>query len=283
MRAADRRMTCPPYQGHGSRGKRRRGWRLPTLSAVAAVVVLGIVLALSVETAELLAESEWLRLQGVQISGLHQLPEHEVHAWLGVTGGERLLDLDPATLVAQLETHPRIARALVTRGLDRRLHVQIEERRPIALVLAGVLVEIDRHGVVLPPLAGATLPDLPVLAGITDLPLVPGEQLQGESIQRAAMVLESLAVRQPSLLERLAEIDLSEDPVLLLRLTGGGPLVRTHAESLTPEKLDGLQTVLADLERRGRHQVEIDLRFEGQLVVRPVPGAGRPAGQEGGS
>ena len=281
MRSAQRRMIPHQYQGGAAARRRsRRSWqrsrRWPTISALAVVILAGVVLALSVETAELLAESEWFKLQGVDVGGLDRLSVHEVHAWLGVAAGERLLDLEPDGLATGLEAHPRIATARVKRGLDRRLHVEVEERQPIALVLAGVLVEVDRHGIVLPPLEGVALPDLPVLSGLTDLPLVPGERLAGSSLERAVSVIEQLAERQPALLDRLAEIDLSEDPVLLLRLTDVDSVLRTHAESLTPEQLDGLQNVLADLERRGRHQVEIDLRFEGQLVVRPAPGATGP-------
>jgi hypothetical protein len=283
MRANQRRLIPSHYQGTALAGGSRRRFRhLRALTAIGVVVAVGTLLALSLETADLLAGSDWLKVRGVQVSGHRQLDLEEVQAWLGEVEGQPLLELEPDRLAAALETHPRIAAARVTRGLDRRLHVEIEERVPVALLLAGVLVEIDRTALVLPPLADQPLPDLPVVAGVTDLPLVPGERLDHQRLQRVLDWLERLARERPDWHQRLAEIDLGEDQTLELRLVGCDPTIIATLEKLTPEKLDGIDRIVADQTRRGRHPTEIDLRYAAQIIARGESEAAQPVRKEGG-
>jgi hypothetical protein len=68
----------------------------------------------------------------------------------------------------------------------------------------------------------------------------------------------------------VSEIDLSRSPIYRLHLVGRSAVLVAHARSLSPAKLGGVRSVLDDLERRGRRAVEVDLRFEGQLVVREL-------------
>jgi cell division protein FtsQ len=277
------------YQGDALGARRRRGrrWRRSTLAALAVVLAAGSLMALSVETAELVADSTWLQVRSVELGGLCLLDPADVHSWLGAVPGRSLLEIDPGRLARQLELHPRIAAAHVSRGLDRRLHVEVVERRPVALLLAGVLVELDRDGVVLAPLEETGLPDLPVLTGVTNLPLVPGERLQGPVVEQVISALATFADQQPELLEIFAEVDLSEAPVLHVRIIGGDIVVRLHVDDFRPARLEGLDGVLADLERRGHRRIMVDLRYEGQLVVRELSQGDAPAGQhtgqEGGS
>ncbi len=262
-----------PQRYHGRAGadrpcqpKRRRFNILVPALVVAAVAGAGSVLALSVETADWLAASQWLRVRGLEVNGTTRLTVAQVRSLVGSFDNEPLLDVAPERLAARLATHPRIRQAYVRRGWDRRLHIDIDERRPCALILASILVEVDDEGVVLPP-SGGPLPDLPVLTGCVDRPLRPGERLSGATLERTLAFLAELERSNPALATRLAEVNLAAKPVLELRLTGGDWLVRTHLSALTPSKLSGLRSVIAHLESQGVESAVIDLRYEGQLVV----------------
>jgi hypothetical protein len=68
----------------------------------------------------------------------------------------------------------------------------------------------------------------------------------------------------------ISEIDLRRSPLWRIHLVGRPQVIVAHARSLTAAKLAGMRTVLKDLDLRGRSNVEVDLRFEGQLVVREL-------------
>ena len=267
MRARERRHI--PNRYHGTALRRRRGARYlwPGLGLIVVALLAGTVLALSLETADWVSGSPFLRVRGVEVRGQRLLTAAQVQDWIGAQVGAPLLEVEPAALAARLRQHPRLRNAWVSRGADRRLHVVVEERRSRALVLAGTLVEVDMEGVVLPPMAGCGLPDLPILTGSSARLPVPGERLVQPAVRRTLQLLERLESRDPAFVMRIAEIDLHQAPLLSVLLIGSGHVLKGYIDSFTAEKLDALGAVLDDLDRRDRRGVRIDLRFEGQLVA----------------
>jgi hypothetical protein len=148
----------------------------------------------------------------------------------------------------------------------------VEERKPVALIEAGNVVEIDEEGFVLPPVERGAVPDLPILTGVgTRLP-APGSRCEDPELARVLGIVSGLASSDPDFLAMVSEIDLARSPVYRIYLLGRPQVLVAHARGLTPAKLAGVRSVLDDLDRRGRSNVEVDLRFEGQLVVRELKG-----------
>jgi cell division protein FtsQ len=255
--------------GGGKGGAIRRVFRRGFL-LLSGIALLGALVFLATTAAELAAESKLLEVQSVVVRGNAYVTDEVIVSQLGDIQGLSLLALDPEKLEARLRKHPRLLNAKVRRHLDRRLLVEVEERRPIALLGAGVMVEVDANGVVLPPVARGALPDLPILVGLgTRLP-APGTRLQSPALRGALDLLQELGGTDPEFLAMVSEIDLSRSPIYRLHLVGRSAILVAHARSLSPAKLSGVRAVLDDLERRGRNAVEVDLRFEGQLVVREL-------------
>jgi hypothetical protein len=133
-----------------------------------------------------------------------------------------------------------------------------------------VLVEVDAEGNVLPPVERAALPDLPVLSGGSSRLPAPGSEIKVPAVRDALLLLAALGRTDPGFLAMISEIDLRKSPLWRIHLVGRPQVIVAHARSLTAAKLTGLRTVLTDLDGRGRSHVEVDLRFEGQLVVREL-------------
>ena len=144
--------------------------------------------------------------------------------------------------------------------------------RPVASSSAGTLVEVDRDGLCVAPVARGALPDLPVLTGVTGRLPAPGTRLRSPASrsgaptprwarERGSGVPGHDFARSTSARARFVA------SIWWSRAGGRGPC---RARS-TPAKLPVCASVLDDLDRRGRQQVEVDLRFEGQLVVRDLP------------
>jgi len=256
--------------GRGGKSDRlRRGLRRGFL-VLGGIAFLGALVFLATAAAELAAESKLLELQGVVVRGNAYVTDEAIVSQLGEIKGQSLLTLDPERLEARLRKHPRLRGAKVRRHLDRRLLVQVEERRPVALLGGALMVEVDGEGRVLPPIARGALPDLPILVGWGGRLPAPGTRLASPALHHALALLDELGRTDPEFLAMVSEIDLSRSPVYRLHLVGRSAVLIAHARSLAPAKLGGVRAVLEDLERRGRSSVEVDLRFEGQLVVREL-------------
>lgn len=254
-----------------ARASRRPALGRKFLLVVAGMGGLGAAAFLVTSAAELAAESRFLEVQGVQVAGNTYVSKEAILAQLGDLSRQSLLAVDADALARRLLAHPRLRAAHVRRGLSRQLTVEVEERRPVALLSAGALVELDRDGYALPPIARGALPDLPVLTGVTSRLPAPGTRLKSPGLEAALSILAGLASEDPEFLAAISQIDLSASPICRIHLVDRPQVVVAHAGALTPAKLSGLRSVLEDLDRRGRQQVEVDLRFEGQLVVRDLP------------
>lgn len=260
------RGLAPRYHGRAARGGRFR----QAVLILAGAAALGGLAFLANAAAELASESQIFAVRGVKVRGTSYLADETVLAYLGEVAGASLFDVHPGELAAQLSKHPRIRAARVSRGLDRCLLVDVEEREPIALIEAGMLVEVDAEGIVLPPIERAALPDLPVMTGAGGRLPAPGSEVTGPALRDALRLVQDVARSDPGFLAMISEIDLRRSPLWRIHLVGRPQVIVAHARSLTAAKLAGLRTVLSDLDARGRSNVEVDLRFEGQLVVREL-------------
>lgn len=260
------RGFAPRYHGRPDRRGRLRQAGLVLGGAAA----LGGLAFLANAAAELASESQFFAVRGVKVRGTSYLTEETVLAHLGEVDGASLFAVHPAELEARLADHPRIRAARVSRGLDRCLVVEVEERAPVALVEAGMLVEVDGDGIALPPVERAALPDLPVLTGGGGRLPAPGSEIKSPALRDALRLVAEVTRTDPGFSAMISEIDLRRSPLWRIHLVGRPQVIVAHARSLTAAKLSGLRTVLKDLDLRGRSNVEVDLRFEGQLVVRDL-------------
>lgn len=208
----------------------------------------------------------WFPVQRVEVVGARFLAPHDVLAASGIARGESVWT-DPAGWEAALDGHPVVEEARVARRLPATLRIHVREKRPVALVEAGVLR---------PATSAGELLELDPARAPVDLPLL-----------RAALRAENGSVRDSTGLALLAELGrLAElDAGLLARVSevhagpeGGVVLVfgNPYAEAVLPpgagsERLRQLRAVLEDVSARapgGREPARVDLRFEGQIVVR---------------
>ena len=205
----------------------------------------------------------------VRIDGLHYLDAQRVVAQAGIKPGDDLFDLDLDAARQRLLLHPRIAAAEVERRGLADIGMTVVERSPVLLVRHGVPWEIDSTGVLLAPLADGVVADVPMLTG-PELESVPaGTQVRSLEVQRGLAWVRSLSDRDLQLAGQVSELDVS-DPASTSLLLMDGTRVRSPAWPPDERRLSALRVVLADLHQRGTVAQEVDLRFEHQVIVRPV-------------
>jgi cell division protein FtsQ len=273
-RALERETRAAPRGvAHPSR---RSGPRLPAALRTALVLAALAALAFGAARAWGPFRARVARLQHVRVEGARYLDGARVAAVAGLHPGDDLVALDLDRARQRLLLDPRIARAEVTRAWPRDVLVRIQEREPVLLVRHDVPWEVDSAGVLLPPLARGVVADVPLLTGPDFSGFRAGTQVLTPEVRRGLAWVRILGARDLQLAGEVSEVDVADPGVTDVVLMNG---TRVLAPAWPPgaRTLSALRVVLEDLRHRGVAADEVDLRFEGQVVVRP---AGAPVPPE---
>jgi hypothetical protein len=257
----------PSYQGRALDGRpaRPRG-RLGRI-----LRVLGVLAVMAA-----LAHLPWGALRkrfavvtDVRVTGLRYLDPAQVVTRSGLAAGDDLFAVDLVRARQRLLLDSRIAGAEVTRRLPRGVRIAVNERSPVLLVDHGVPWEVDGQGVLLEPLEPGVVADVPRLVGPRFGGQRAGTHLGSPEVARGLRWAERLSDRSLQLSGQVSELDVSHpDVTALTLLTGTRVLAPAWPPSL--RRLSALRVVLADLGHKGTVANEVDLRFENQVIVRPV-------------
>jgi len=257
------------YQGRALRSdrepRRRRGARV--LARVLVVLAALSILAHLPWNARL---GPWGVVRNIRVEGLHYLDTEHVIRTAGLAVGQDLFRVDFARVRQALLLEPRIAEVRLSHIWPRGIGIHIIERTPVLLVAHGVPWEIDSAGVLLPPLADGVEADVPMIAGPRFDRWPAGTRVRTGEVDRALAWVRALSNRDLQLGGQLSEVDTSDPDLTVLTLLSGARVL-SPAWPEDARQLAALRVTLADLHQRGEVAREIDIRFEGQIVVRPGP------------
>jgi POTRA domain, FtsQ-type len=261
------------YQGRALRAEspRSRGPRpLPArmLRVFAAVALLALVVALPWGR----LTHRWTVVRTIRVDGLHYLDEARVIQVAGFKMGQDLFAIDLERARQALRLEPRIADARIERDWPSGIAIHVQERTPMMLVQHGEPWEIDSLGVLLAPLAAGVEADVPLVVGPRFDRWPAGTRVRTREVERALAWVRALSDRDLQLGGQLSEVDVSEAGMTGLTLMSG---TRVLSPAWPPDRrtLSALRVVLADLQQRGTLAQEVDMRFDAQIIVRPVAAA----------
>jgi len=254
-----------------------------------AIIVCAVLLVGGIGAAVALAPS-WSSEPGrfavarVDVYGNVVLTPDEVVELAGVGIGEQLLDVRPAGVERALAESPRVKRARVSRGLPDRIEILLEETLPAAIVPGGPdgFVEVSDQALVLPAADRSAFVDVPLITGIP-APPEAGERFESELMNEALRVLQTAKEISPSLWMEISEIRFAPGSGLVIYTVADGAEIRFGLGALNANDLSNSWKVLSDLKARGTPARSIDLRFDGQVIVRLAHAATGRRSQERGS
>lgn len=277
--------SSPQHARHSSSGRpgrlRRWGKRF-AWAGLSSLLVAGLSLGYR-EVQPFL--QDWFEVRDVLVRGATQVTRKEVLDRLALMPGVTLLSVDMERLAARLRGHPWIKGARVDRRLPHTLEIQIQERRPAAILRTPTLaLLLDEEGHVL------ALSDddekgqgLPLLTGVDPNALIQGDgaaRAAAQSGVRLATLLQSEAGRG-GVIQRGSsiQIDVSHPDNVMASVKG---VHFQFGSSAFEEKWGRYQLVESDLPtnvgkaggsaRSGNgialRSHEIDLRYQGKVIVR---------------
>ena len=214
-------------------------WAAGSLVAVAGLWFLGPLALRKVEI---------FRVRRVEVPGVRYLSAADVVRGLDLRPKASVFD-DPAPLAAKVLTIRGVRSATVHRRIPGTLEVRIEEFEPVALApVDGKLTLVDRHG--------RSLPFDPTRA-VTDLPVIDADPA-------VAAFVDRLKEADPGLFARVTSA-IRDHNVIVVETAQHRVLFRIGA---TIKDIQAASTIAAEVTRRRMGVRELDVRFEGLVVVR---------------
>lgn len=232
------------------------------------LVVVTMVIALGATTVpELVVESEFFRVESVEVEGQRYLTAGEVEVMLRLAPSTSVWsDLD--VLAGRVRRHALVEDARVERDFPGTLRVRVTEREPVALLGTPVLVPVDRDGRVLPIDPTRYRLDLPLLEPFRD-PWDAGVELTPSQIRLLSREVDRLAELDPGLLAIASQLAVDAWGDVLMHLGEPRVTMRYRPPASGVRLREGLRVLEDALERRAEAPPQVvDLRYEDQVVIR---------------
>ncbi|NUM52799.1 MAG: FtsQ-type POTRA domain-containing protein [Candidatus Hydrogenedentes bacterium] len=140
-------------------------------------------------------DSEYFRVTTIQVDGAHLLRAADIVAAAGVSNQDNILFISPSAIAERVDANPYIKSCEVTRTLPDLVRISIEERYPVATLLAhNRAYEIDREMTVLRRLPPQEPNTGPLISQVAEMGAVdPGVQLVQAPLRVAIQVWEAFA------------------------------------------------------------------------------------------
>ncbi|MEW5723757.1 MAG: FtsQ-type POTRA domain-containing protein [Thermodesulfobacteriota bacterium] len=114
-----------------------------------------------------LMNSKYFMVKKVVLTGLERTSRADVLAATGLDRSTNILAVRLDQLGTNLRTLPWVREVTLTRRLPDTLLIQVEERRPRALVLLDSLYYLDEKGLPFKKVDSGEQPELPIVSGFT--------------------------------------------------------------------------------------------------------------------
>jgi hypothetical protein len=214
---------------------------------------------------EALVEVEAFKVAEVRLRGARFLTQEEVVKALDLPAGASVWD-DTKVLEARLKGHPLVADVTIHRRFPSALLVQVVEREPVALFPNPTLEPVDESGRILPIDPAFHKLDLPLMASADKGG--PGS-LTPEGLRLLAGEISRLAHVDPEFHSSISDVALYSRGDMRVRISDS-PVTLQFRPGLADEQIQTGLRVLRDAQARfdEGQVVELDLRFEDQVVVR---------------
>ncbi len=147
-------------------------------------------------------------VERVAFSGHHRATVAELRHLADLPNGTRVWEVDAPRITADVERHPWVRRASLSRPDWRTVHIEVEEHRPVALLHHGRLLYVNEHGEAFLEADPNDL-DYPNLTGIAPTLAEQHPRLPSVAVRRALALLRALDERGLVAREQVDEIHFS--------------------------------------------------------------------------
>ena len=226
------------------------GWREQVASA-------------SLATRRFILENPYFAVREIQVRGADKVRGHEIISMAGLRHGMNLWNIEPEKIEKKVSRHPWVRRVLVRREFPRRVVIEVEERRPKAIVAVGKLYYVDADGILFKEVAQGENVRFPMLTGIRTEELGSSDPAVRRRIQDALRLGDLMAKDSHA----LSEIHF-DAPDRLVVYTTAHPVAIHMGWGDWEGKLQRLDRVMTLWRGKEERLGSLDVSFQDQVVTR---------------
>lgn len=216
----------------------------------------------SSQAARAVIQHPYFSVREIQVRGAHRLGGSEVVAMAGLTHGMNIWNVDLSAIESRVAKHPWVRRVVLRRELPHRIVIEVEERKPMAIMLLGKLYYVDSEGFVFKEVAEGESMDFVVLTGLSRRDFLEEGSRARRRIREALRLAELAGERLP-----LSEVRFSSARGLILY-----PVDRPVAVVIGWDdweaKIRRLERLLELWSGREERLAELDLSFHDLAVAK---------------
>jgi len=214
-----------------------------------------------------LLEDPYFRVREVEVEGGQKIPKETLRSLTVVEGMPNLFSVKLKEVVKRLESHPWIEQVQVKKVFPNKILIQIEERKPMAIIQLGELYYIDTKGEIFSPVGERDEYNYPYLTGLTRQVLEKDPAEAKRLINKALELLKVVYQEKIPPLEEISEIHMEKVFGIQCFTKAEGVEIKLGWEEFG-EKLKRLSLIWSDLRKKGCSAVSIDCSDLRRVVVR---------------
>ncbi|HEY7715460.1 MAG TPA: FtsQ-type POTRA domain-containing protein [Candidatus Binatia bacterium] len=250
------------------RGRHRRTLRVAALLGLVLLAALlqwltGPLAIVAASLREFVVENPYFSVREIQVRGGEKVGGNEIVAIAGLRRGMSIWSIDLAGIQKKIAEHPWVRRVVVRREFPQRVVIEVEERRPKAIVALRKLYYVDGEGVVFKEVGPGEDVKFPLLTGLRTEQLTAPDPSTRQRIREALRLGEMMAQRSHS----LSEIHFAK-PDRLVVYTTAYPIAMHMGWGDWAEKLNRMERLLALWQGNEERLGSLDMSFRDQVVAR---------------
>jgi cell division protein FtsQ len=212
----------------------------------------------------------YFRVREVEMEGGRKITNETLLSLTVMEGMPNLFSVKLKEVVKRLESHPWIEQVKVRKVFPNKILIQIEERKPMAIIQLEELYYIDTKGEIFSPVGERDGYNYPYLTGLTRQVLEKDPAEAKRLITKALELLRIVDQEKVPPLEEISEIHMEKVFGIQCFTKVEGVEVKMGWEDFG-EKLKRLSLIWSDLRRRGFSATSIDCSDLRRMVVKKSP------------
>jgi cell division protein FtsQ len=217
-----------------------------------------------------LLSDSYFRLREVEVEGGRKIPKETLLSLTVTEGMPNLFSVKLKEVVKRLESHPWIERVRVRKVFPHKIVIQVEERKPMAIIQLEELYYIDTRGEIFTPVGDRDEYNYPYVTGLTRRFLEKDPVEAKRLISKALELLRIVSQEKVPPLREISEIHMEKAFGIQYFTKAEGVEVKMGWEDFE-EKLKRLPLIWSDLTKRGFSAVSIDCSDLTRMVVKIAP------------
>jgi cell division protein FtsQ len=216
---------------------------------------------------QLLMASDLFKVDQISVKGNHRLDDSSIIALSDIQSGVNTFNLDLGLIGRKIEENPWVQQARVERIFPRQVIVEIQERKPVAIVNLGYLYYLDVQGEVFKVLDASDKLDYPMITGFDYERAKGHDEVYVEKFKQIVGLLKNLKKRNQFNLKQVSEIHHDSDGGMVLFTMKGSVEIKLGRDDFI-QKIDRLERIYTQLQPKLKILDYIDLNVKEKVIVR---------------